>query len=353
MRGSLIRVTSSEEEQGNGMSTNTFDYGFGQTHPGQAGNYNPGDMMFPPGNAIGTQNPFGFAASNLPSAMFGKMSFPVVGGGFPYAVGEWTATVTGTGAAAAQSTNGGVLLTCGSDSTFNTNLQSRALWTPVANKRVIAAAILQTSDITTVGFEFNIGTSAVDPGTTNYTDVVGIKMAVGAGTMVGKVRGDSGTQSNSSTLYTATAATDFFVALQFNLGVPKSVDTKTTVTTGASSATQTVGNTAGMAAGDVLYFATTAVYRTVISVTNSTTVVVDATLSTTTAEVVTVFIVDGGFWAGADHLSATYTAFSAAQKVQAGKMLTTPQSMYLNLHAKGSASNPTVTYAAAFAQVDR
>lgn len=60
----------------------------------------------------------------------------------------------------------------------------------------------------------------------------------------------------------------------------------TTVTSGASSATQTVGSTAGMQAGDSLYFATTNAYRIVSSVTNATTVVLTATISTTTSEVV-------------------------------------------------------------------
>lgn len=60
----------------------------------------------------------------------------------------------------------------------------------------------------------------------------------------------------------------------------------TTVTTGASSATQTVGSTAGMIPGMSLYFATTNAYRIISSVTNATTVVLTATISTTTAEAV-------------------------------------------------------------------
>jgi|GEM_PF-2673910 len=59
---------------------------------------------------------------------------------------------------------------------------------------------------------------------------------------------------------------------------------KTTVTLGASSATQTVGDTRGMQAGTSLYFAVTNAYRTVQSVTNSTTVVLTSTISTTTGE---------------------------------------------------------------------
>lgn len=60
----------------------------------------------------------------------------------------------------------------------------------------------------------------------------------------------------------------------------------TTVTTGASSATQTVGSTDGMVAGMSLYFATTNAYRLISSITNATVVVLTATISTTTDEVV-------------------------------------------------------------------
>lgn len=60
----------------------------------------------------------------------------------------------------------------------------------------------------------------------------------------------------------------------------------TTVTSGASSATQTVGSTSGMRPGDSLYFVTTNAYRIVSSITDATTVVLTATISTTTAEVV-------------------------------------------------------------------
>lgn len=60
----------------------------------------------------------------------------------------------------------------------------------------------------------------------------------------------------------------------------------TTVTTGASSATQTVGSTAGMQAGMSLYFQTSNAYRVVSSVTSATVVVLTATISTTTAEAV-------------------------------------------------------------------
>jgi hypothetical protein len=61
----------------------------------------------------------------------------------------------------------------------------------------------------------------------------------------------------------------------------------TTVTTGASSATQTVGSTAGMAPGDSLYFATTNATGVIASITSATVVVLSSSLSTTTGETVT------------------------------------------------------------------
>lgn len=70
----------------------------------------------------------------------------------------------------------------------------------------------------------------------------------------------------------------YFSSKQYERGA------KTTVTSGTSSATQTVGSTAGMQTGDSLYFETSNAYRTVSSVTNSTTVVLTATISTTTSE---------------------------------------------------------------------
>lgn len=100
----------------------------------------------------------------------------------------------------------------------------------------------------------------------------------------------------------------------------------TTVTTGASSATQTVGSTAGMYVGMSLYFATTNAYRIVSSITNATTVVLTATISTTTSEVVTAgpyiqgpdaagiraFFSESG--APADHVTA-YASKSASYKL--------------------------------------
>jgi len=61
----------------------------------------------------------------------------------------------------------------------------------------------------------------------------------------------------------------------------------TTVNGAASNATQTLVSTAGMQAGDVIFFATTNASRIVSSVTNTTVVVLTATISTTNGEVVT------------------------------------------------------------------
>lgn len=60
----------------------------------------------------------------------------------------------------------------------------------------------------------------------------------------------------------------------------------TTVTSGTSSATQTVGSTSGMTPGMSLYFQTSNLFSIVSSVTNTTTVVLTSSISTTTAEVV-------------------------------------------------------------------
>ena len=62
----------------------------------------------------------------------------------------------------------------------------------------------------------------------------------------------------------------------------------TTVTTGANSSTQTLGSTASLAVGDSLHFATANVNRTIVSITNGTTVVLNTAVNSTTSEAVTV-----------------------------------------------------------------
>lgn len=73
----------------------------------------------------------------------------------------------------------------------------------------------------------------------------------------------------------------------------------TTVTTGASSATQTVGSTAGMQVGDTLYFTTSALSGIISSITSATVVVLTASISTTTAETVSKLFFEPGTGVGA------------------------------------------------------
>lgn len=260
------------------------------THVGLSNVLSLADFHGNPSHASQKVNPTGFMSSFEAGRMFSKNVLGALGGGRLYASAGWTVTTTGTGAAAAQASTagGGVLLTCGSDSTFNTNLQSISPWTPVADKWVLAHCLVQTSDITTVGFEFNIGTSAVDPGTTNYTDVIGFKMAVGAGAVIGKIRGNAGTQVTTSTLYTMTAATQAYFGILFKLSA-----------------------TAALNAGYLLYGSA---MNNLTGITN-------------------IGDVTGG-------------------PAQMAAILTTPQTMYMNLHAKGSAGNPTVTFTSAYGEVD-
>jgi hypothetical protein len=267
------------------MATNTKQYF--PTHPGADGFFSPADLHFSTAKNGAACAPEARVAANILGEKFSKNMFPRVGGAHPYTAAHWTVTTTGTGAAVADATTagGGLLLTTGSTSTFNTNLQSKQVWTPVADKWFTVLARLRVSSITAVGFELNIGNSQVDPASTPYTDVVGLKMAVGAGTVVGNVAGNSGTAANSSTLYTMAADTDAFLGFTFKLNA-----------------------------------------------------------TATSAQ---------GFWfAGSSLKTATVTPFTAAQLTQLAAILTTPPSMYLNLHAKGSAANPTITYTSVLAHVD-
>lgn len=73
----------------------------------------------------------------------------------------------------------------------------------------------------------------------------------------------------------------------------------TTVTTGATSTTQLVGSTANMIVGDTLFFHTANVTVSVVTITDSTHVVVSASVASTTSEIVTV----------SSTPTATFTAF--------------------------------------------
>lgn len=58
-----------------------------------------------------------------------------------------------------------------------------------------------------------------------------------------------------------------------------------TVTSGASSTTQTLGSTAGLQVGDSIYFVTSNAFRIVTAVNSATEIVVNSSISTTTSEV--------------------------------------------------------------------
>jgi hypothetical protein len=73
---------------------------------------------------------------------------------------------------------------------------------------------------------------------------------------------------------------------------PEYLNTNTTVTTGATSTTQTVGSTSGMFVGQRLYFITANVSRIISSITDGTHVVLTASVTTTTGETVMSDITD-------------------------------------------------------------
>ena len=148
---------------------------------------------------------------------------------------------------------------------------------------------------------------------------------------------DSATQITLSASITTTTG-DIVVA-------PGAPTGRTTVTTGASSATQTVGSTAGMVPGTLLYFVTTDEYRVVSSVASTTSVVLDATLSTTTGEVVAVGGICSGYFAAAladdNSSSATVTSsvFDSSQIAQLRAMLKTPAALGAFLHFSTTDAN--------------
>jgi hypothetical protein len=189
------------------------------THPGQEGAQFPSDFKFSDAQITSGRYPGGGFPDNVLAQMVNMRTLLLTGGGFPYVAGSYSETKTGTAAAIAQATGdsvGSLLHTAGSTSTFNTTSISVPLWTPVAGKRIIGLARLQASDITTVGFDFAIGSSQVDPHTTNYTDGIGIRMAVGAGTTTLKARGDSGTEVTQAGT-TLAATTDMCMAFTATL----------------------------------------------------------------------------------------------------------------------------------------
>ena len=149
-------------------------------------------------------------AAFLGGQLLFQNTFPVIGGFWPYTTGQWTVTTTGTGATVTQATTdgGGLLLTAGSTSTFNTNLQSIQTLTLASGRKFGAAFRLQVSDITAVGFSLGFGASNVDPITSEYTNAVFLRKTAAGATLIGNVRGASGTIAASGTLATLVNTTE-------------------------------------------------------------------------------------------------------------------------------------------------
>ncbi len=253
------------------------------THPGEAGNIKIKSLAVPIEDGITA-----FLAANGIAALFNKNTWPIVGGGGTYTSGQWNITTTGTGAAAAEATTpgGGILITTGSTSTFNTDLSSKQVWTPVADKYIAFAARIQVSHATQIGFDLGITNSQADPQTTDFTDSIEFRKAVGGATVVGRVRGDSGTAASTSTLLTMTAATEYEIGFYAKLNA-------------------TAGNC------------------------------------------------QGSWFVGVTGGPYTETAFTANQRAQLARILTTPPSFAFNLSGKGTTGvNPTMTVTAALLQAD-
>jgi len=114
--------------------------------------------------------------------------------------------------------------------------------------------------------------------------------------------------SNGSVIVSAASQRSFVNFTNAN-GVT-TYDAATTVTAGATSATQTLGSNANIAAGDTLYYVIPA---TVSSITNSTTVVFTSSITTTTSQSVNIVTQDGQHVYGST--TVTSGATSATQTV--------------------------------------
>lgn len=273
--------------------------------------------------------------------------------------------------------------------------------------RIAGLLIAASSSTSSCGIAFGVGNTG-DPIDTEPTDCIWMYKVEAAATMTGRVRGNSGTAAASSTLQTIAATLPFIWRFDAKIGdmapttrvtsgatnatqavgstvgmrpgqvvsvgsqsatiltvdsatqltftasittttgdlvvAPGPATGRTTVTTGASSATQTVGSTAGMAPGTLLYFVTTDEYRVVSSVASATSVVLDATLSTTTGETVAVGGQCTGYFAAAalddNAPSSTITSavFSSDQLAQMRALLKTPQTIGAFLHYSTTAA---------------
>ena len=142
--------------------------------------------------------------ANLFSQLFDKNMAPIIGGGLnpnlttSLTVPGFTATVGGTGDVTGHSTTGGLLITTPSDDDFNVDLASVLAVTPTTGKWYGMVARITVSNATGIGFRLGLGTAAVLPFGTDYTDFVGISKAIASADVYGRVRGNSGTAAQSA-----------------------------------------------------------------------------------------------------------------------------------------------------------
>jgi len=195
------------------MATNSKAYL--PTHPGPVGTRRVADYHIPPEDSVGA-----YMAAFPIGELFEKNTFPKISGAHAYTAAQWTVTEGGTGDAYAEATTagGGLLITCPSDDDFNMSLQSKQLWTPVADKCFSAFFRIQVSDATGIGFHLGFGNTQVLPFTTDFTDKVMIQKAIASALVVGSVRGNSGTAAASGTLGTIVAATEIEVGFECIIG---------------------------------------------------------------------------------------------------------------------------------------
>lgn len=181
------------------------------THPGRLGNRRICDMYVPDDDILGAFMPANIVALLLKGEATGWY------GPFGPSSNRWTQTLTGTGAAVANGTGegGGILVTCGSSSTFNTNQESKQTFPITTDRHYGAAFRFQVSAITGIGFRIGFGNSQVLPFTTEYTDFVGFSKPIASANMVGAVIGNGGSIANSATLATMVNATEIMCGFKF------------------------------------------------------------------------------------------------------------------------------------------
>ena len=188
---------------------------YNSDRPGHLSSRRCAQYFFPMEDFIGGK----MGANQLAMGLYNDM-FPIVGAGEgAYAATAWTVTTNGTSAAVASAATpgGGVLMTAGSTSTYNTNLQSVNYVVPTTARYYGAAFRVQGSSITTSQWSLGLGNSQPLPFTTDYTDTVCIQKAALTGVITGRVRGASGTAAVTGTLDTIANATEFMCGFSFYL----------------------------------------------------------------------------------------------------------------------------------------